>query len=271
VLTESVLGKKFVVQGGRPGLTRLQAQNDIVRVLNPEGASSVVLICEHASHHIPASFSDLGLETAHRLSHAVWDPGALAVAERLSRKLDAKLVASCISRLVYDCNRPPDAPGAMSEQSETVPVPGNQGLTEAQKAARVATYYEPFRAAVSDTLGSTQDPVLVTVHSFTPVYHGTPRAVEIGVLHDRDARLADALLAQDPGTFKVRRNAPYGPDDGVTHTLKEHALGQRYPNVMLEIRNDLIATQVQQEQMAEMVGNWLITAIKNVAREDRVG
>ena len=107
------------------------------------------------------------------------------------------------------------------------------------------------------------DPILVTVHSFTPIFHGNVRDVEIGILHDSDSRLADALLstssANTPRT--VRRNEPYGPTDGVTHTLKEHALPSGHLNVMLEVRNDLIATEVAQASMAKMISKWLECAL----------
>lgn len=236
---------------------------ETVVLTNVEGASRVVLVCEHASAHIPATFNHLGLGQADRSSHAVWDPGAGAVAIRLGVALDAKLVAGGVSRLVYDCNRPPEAPDAMPTQSEAITVPGNTGLDAMARMDRVRTYYSPFRAAVARAMEETEAPVLVTVHSFTPVYFGHPRTVEIGVLHDADTRLADAMLAISPDhtSLKVARNQPYGPQDGVTHTLREHALPDGHPNVMLEIRNDLIATPTQQEDMAEMIASWLSAAL----------
>jgi predicted N-formylglutamate amidohydrolase len=101
------------------------------------------------------------------------------------------------------------------------------------------------------------------VHSFTPVYHGVARSVEIGLLHDKDARLTDAMLAcaASNTTHVVERNQPYGPKDGVTHTLKEHALPHNRPNVMIEIRNDLIATEQAQKAMATMLSAWLTEAM----------
>ena len=112
-------------------------------------------------------------------------------------------------------------------------------------------------------VASKTDPVLVTVHSFTPIYYGKPRAVEVGVLHDADARLADALLSDLAGfaSMAVRRNEPYGPADGVTHTLKEHALPGGHLNVMLELRNDLLAGEAGQSAMAASLADWLTQAL----------
>lgn len=239
--------------------------DDVVRFINATGTSSVVLVCEHAASFIPASLDDLGLKAEDRQSHAAWDPGALAVATHLSEKLDAKLVAGAVSRLVYDCNRPPEARDAMPERSELIEVPGNVDLTAQARAERVKTYYEPFREAVAGTLSTTAEPILLTVHSFTPVYNGVRRDLDVGFLHDSDSRLADAMLAvASASSLTIRLNEPYGPADGVTHTLKEHAIPNGYPNLMIEIRNDLIATPEQQEQIASQLAGWLETALPHV-------
>lgn len=243
-----------------------------VEVINGGGSSSVVLACEHASAYIPARFNHLGLLPEHRKSHAAWDPGALALAREISEVLDAKLVAATTSRLVYDCNRPPGTESATPAKSEIVDVPGNAKLTTQERAARAAAYYVPFHAALSAQLEHTPNPVLVTIHSFTPVYHGIPRMVEIGVLHDDDRRLADALLdtaAQHTGRV-VARNAPYGPKDGVTHTLREHGVAGGHLNVMLELRNDLIQTPSRQKLKGRILAAWLQDAFARTGAQGRV-
>lgn len=243
---------------------------EAVEVINAGAKASVVLVCEHASRDIPAHFDGLGIDAAARESHVAWDPGALSVAREMSDDLNAVLVAGRVSRLVYDCNRPPEAPGAMPAQSEIFAIPGNTTLDDAARAERVARYYEPFRATLAATIKRVDAPVIVTVHSFTPIYHGKPRRVEIGILHDSDTRLADAMLAVAPEftDLKVERNEPYGPQDGVTHTLKEHGLAHGHPHVMLEIRNDLITTEAEQQQMAAMISNWLRAALARPEMKD---
>ncbi|MGX0902303.1 putative N-formylglutamate amidohydrolase [Roseovarius sp. MBR-79] len=227
-----------------------------VEILNPHGRGAAILVCEHASNHIPDAYRGLGLDAAARFSHAAWDPGALALAQLLSQALDAPLVAGRISRLVYDCNRPPDAPSAMPEQSETIAVPGNRGLDATARAARAKAVYEPFTKALTEVIAARQTPAaLVTVHSFSPTWFGTPRAVELGILHDADARLADLMLSGAPAlpARRIARNAPYGPEDGVTHTLRLHGLANDLPNVMLEVRQDLLTTEQAQRQMADEI------------------
>lgn len=244
-------------------MTANQVETIGVRVSRIAAQSDIVLICEHASHFIPDELNELGLSAKARHSHVAWDPGALAVAEALSEELDAVLIASSISRLVYDCNRPPHAADAIPLQSEAYDIPGNHGLTKNQKSDRIARYYFPFRDAVVDQLAKIEKPIIITIHSFTPIYLDTKRDVEIGILYDEDRRLADALfdVARRSKQYVVRRNEPYGPQDGVTHTLKEHAIPHGHLNVMLEIRNDLIAEPNAQLDMAKTLSSWITNAI----------
>lgn len=227
----------------------------------------MVLACEHASRYIPRSLHGLGLDDEAQRSHAAWDIGAEKTARALSDLLDAPLVAARISRLVYDCNRPPDSPAAMLAQSERFAVPGNRTLTEAQRAQRINEVFEPFSTLLADTLAAAGPGTsLVTVHSFTPVYDGRHRSVEIGILHDSDPRLANAMLASATAhtSLDVRRNDPYGPEDGVTCTLRRHGVAQGRVNVMIEIRNDLVATDAACTQMASMIAGWLKEALKTM-------
>ena len=233
-------------------------------VRNSEGGSEILLVCEHASKTIPAGLNNLDMDRQTSDSHVAWDPGALSVAKHLSTKLDATLIAAKFSRLVYDCNRPPEADGAMPAKSEIFFIAGNQNLPPEAKAARVAEIYVPFTNAIKDRiaarLAAGRPTVLVTLHSFTPIYFGETRKVELGILHDSDSTLADAILRL-PSTMNMRRNQPYGPEDGVTHTLKLHALPTGLLNVMIEIRNDLIVTETEQEKVAAELADMLTKAL----------
>ena len=233
-----------------------------VEVLNGRGSAPLVPVCEHASAFVPKSLEGLGLDPAHRLSHAAWDPGALAVARTMSEALDAPLVAARVSRLVYDCNRPPDAPGAMPEQSELIAVPGNRDIGPGERAARVAEVYWPFRDALSTLLEQRPEALLVTVHSFSPTWHGTPRPAEIGLLHDADPALARAMLAEAGGLpWRVELNVPYSAADGVTHTLAEHGTAAGRPAAMIEIRNDLIADTAAAQVMGRALAAICLAAL----------
>jgi len=236
-------------------------------VVNASGASPVIVVCEHASCFIPPELHSLGLGADNLKSHIVWDPGAIAVAQGISSRLDAVLVASQVSRLVYDCNRPPGSQDAVPAKSEIFEVPGNQALSQSDRDARIALVYEPFRASLEGVIAGRQSPgVIVTIHSFTRVYKGETREVELGILHDEDRRLADAMLTNSlrHTSLNVLRNEPYGPEDGVTHTLRETALPAGLHNVMIEIRNDLLTTRQEQDAMAAMLSGWIISGLREL-------
>jgi predicted N-formylglutamate amidohydrolase len=248
-------------------LTR--SEGDPVGMVNPDGAGDILIVCEHASSRLPASVGDLGLTDEVLKSHVAWDPGALAVAENLSAAFDAPLVYQQFSRLVYDCNRPPESPGAMPEVSEIYDIPGNCNLSEQERNARVEALYLPFHSRVEEVIearaAAGRGTVLVTMHSFTPVYFGKQREVEIGILHDDDARFADAMLSACDdldSPYRVRRNEPYGPADGVTHTLNLHAKARGMLNVMIEVRNDLIADEAGQARAADYLEELLKQALQ---------
>ncbi|OWO96133.1 N-formylglutamate amidohydrolase [Rhizobium esperanzae] len=234
-----------------------EADGDCVGIERIEGHSPVLLVCEHASKTLPARFGDLGLPSEALSSHIAWDPGALAVARGISQAVDATLVYQRFSRLIYDCNRPPSSPSAMPETSEIYAIPGNKDLSAEERLARTDSLYVPFhdaiRGLIRDRRARGQDTVIVTMHSFTPVYHGRQRAVELGILHDEDSRLADRMLdaAADAPLYRIERNQPYGPEDGVTHTLILHGLSNGLRNVMIEVRNDLITDDGGQRVMAD--------------------
>ncbi|PCJ07875.1 MAG: N-formylglutamate amidohydrolase [Rhodobacteraceae bacterium] len=244
-----------------------------VEISNPEGSGAALILCEHASNHFPAQFGNLGMQVADQDSHAAWDPGARAIAQHLSQALDAPMVASRVSRLVFDCNRPPEAASAMPEKSELIEVPGNRDLTAEQRQKRVNEVYLPFCHAVSDVIKARQQAglqtVLITVHSFTPVYFGKQRSVEIGILHDDDTSMADAMLANVRllSHRRVERNQPYGPQDGVTHSLRLHGMANGLANVMLEVRNDLLRSPDDEIKMAEELLVLIRPALATLAQQ----
>jgi predicted N-formylglutamate amidohydrolase len=217
---------------------------------NTGGLAPLLLVCEHASARIPERFGTLGLEPSDVRAHIGWDIGALDLARELSARLDAPLVHAGMSRLVYDCNRPPESPTAIRAESEHWAIPGNIGLTATERAERVEHCYLPFLALLERSVERAIDrapagtrPTIVTIHTFTPVFNGVRREVDLGVLHGSDPSLAERILASSASTgLRAVRNAPYGPEDGVLHTVEQQAVARGLPGVMLEVRNDLVDT-----------------------------
>lgn len=236
-------------------------------VYNPEGQGPAVLICEHAGNQVPGQLANLGLRKGHLDSHIGWDIGTAAVARQIATLLDSPLIMQRFSRLVIDCNRPADSIDAIVERSDNVVIPGNLTISDEHRRSRYEKIYLPFHSTVRRILDEqTQvysDRALVTVHSFTPVLNGRNRRLDLGILHDVDRRLADRLLSKldEESSWICRRNEPYGPDDGVTYTLKEHAISRGLQNVMFEIRNTLILDSQGQQEWAMRLAMLLSEAL----------
>lgn len=236
-----------------------------VQVSNPDGASPYLLVCEHAGNAIPAALDALGLPDDERVRHIAWDIGAAAVAQGISDALDAPLFLQPYSRLVIDCNRPWDAQTLVPAVSDGTEVPGNHGLDDAQRRQRWDVVHQPFHGAIAATLDHQPRRALVTVHSFTPVLrsHPEPRALHLGLLYDlRDSRLADAmfdaLVAAEPD-LRVERNQPYAVEGLSDYAIPVHGLQRGIPNVLIEIRHDLIATPAGQAEWSQRLARALAT------------
>lgn len=234
-----------------------------VRVTNRSGSSPFIVICDHASNWLPKKYGRLGLSETDLLRHIGWDPGALPVAEALAKLLDAPLVASGVSRLAIDCNRPLHASDLIPAVSETTVIPGNVSLSDIERAERITLSWQPFHDAIERLLGERaaedKDTRLISIHSFTPTYKGISRPWEIGVLHDEDERLSAPLIAalQTVGGITIGDNQPYSPADNVYYTLEAHGRSRNLPCVMIEIRNDEITDVAGQQKWAGILADVL--------------
>jgi predicted N-formylglutamate amidohydrolase len=243
---------------------------DPVRVLRPEGASDFVLAADHAGQLIPRALGTLGLDASEQLRHIAWDIGIAAVTETLSDGLDATAVLQTYSRLVIDCNRAPNHPTSIPTISETTPIPGNEGLKAAARAARRAAIFDPYHAAIAELLDRRSNAgassVLVAMHSFTPVFKGAARRVEVGVLYHHETRLSRIMLdlLRGEGDLVVGANEPYAITDDSDYTVPVHGEGRGIDHVEIEIRQDLIADPAGQAQWAERMARLLAAADKGL-------
>jgi predicted N-formylglutamate amidohydrolase len=227
-----------------------------VRVLREAGRSDLFLTADHAGRAIPRSLGQLGLPDSELDRHIAWDIGIAGVTQRLSAALDATAVLQAYSRLVIDCNREPSVPSSIPEISETTDVPGNRGLSAEARAARREKIFEPYHVRIAALLdarqAAAQRTVYVAMHSFTPVFKGESRAMQVGVLYNRDVRLAAIMLEllRAEGDLVVGDNAPYAVSDVTDYGVPVHAERRGLPHVEIEIRQDLIADEAGQAQWA---------------------
>jgi predicted N-formylglutamate amidohydrolase len=235
-----------------------------------DGGSRFVITCDHAGHRLPRALGSLGLGREDLQRHIAWDIGARGVAMRLGAELDAFVACQRYSRLVIDCNRDPAVSSSIPEISETTPIPGNLGLSAEQRAVRRQAVFDPYHARIRALLDERQAAarriVFVAMHSFTPVFKGESRAMQVGVLYNRDARLADIMLEllRAEGDLTVGDNAPYAVSDVTDYTVPVHAERRGLPHVEIEIRQDLIADVAGQAAWAARFERLLPAAIERL-------
>lgn len=240
-----------------------------VAVENAEGAGPIVFVCDHASNYFPAPYDNsLGISEDDKSAHIAWDPGALGVARGLAEKLNAPLIHTTVSRLIIDCNREEDREDLIPALSETTRIAGNEALAPEERRFRLDLAHRPFHDAIGKVLDLRRDcglpTAVVSIHSFTPVYKGKARPWEIGLISDRDRRLADPVLAdlRARGDLTVGDNEPYAPSDGVYYTIRRHGEDRRLPCLMIEIRNDEVKTSSEENRWSEILAPMLERAMQ---------
>lgn len=238
-----------------------------VFVHRSEGASPFLLSCDHAGRLLPRSLGRLGLPDHELDRHIAYDIGALEVSRRLADALDAVLIGQLYSRLVIDCNRPPGVDSSVPTISESTAIPGNAGLTEADRRARTDEIFRPYHdrlaAEIDQRLSEGRRTVLVAMHSFTPSYKGVARPWHIGTLYGRDGRLAaalrDALIRETD--LVVGDNEPYSVSDDTDYAIPVHGERRGILHVGIEIRQDLITERAGQTKWGAILSRCLPDAL----------
>ena len=249
--------------------------SDPFHILNPDGASRWVILCDHASNRVPdAVGGTLGLAPADMARHIAFDPGPAGGVAGLAERLDAPAVLSDFSRLVIDPNRGEDDPTLLMKLYDGTIIPANRHADAAERERRLALFHRPYHAAVARLLAAREAPALCSVHSFTPQLRGRPpRPWHVGVLFvEADRRLSDPLIArlEAEGDICVGANEPYGgnlPGD----SMDRHALSHGRPHVLIELRNDLIFDDAGQRRWADRLAPMLDAALEEAedARDGR--
>jgi predicted N-formylglutamate amidohydrolase len=232
------------------------------------GRAPFVVICDHAGRRLPHKLGSLGLSVQELASHIAWDIGAASVARKLASSLDAFVAWQPYSRLAIDCNRPLEASDSIATHSERTFVPGNQNVQEQESEARAAEIFIPYHEQIRAELDRRRDDhlpaLLVSVHSFTPVFLDVFRPWHIGVLFNRDKSLAEPLLQllREERDLVVGCNEPYAASDISDFSIVYHGEKRGITPVEIEIRQDLIADEAGQIAWAERLARLLVLAAR---------
>ena len=216
--------------------------NHSFEVLNAKGNADIILICEHASNHIPPEYNNLGLENDFLEKHIAWDIGMEQLTRKLSERLDAPAIIATFSRLLIDPNREEDHATLIPMTSDNILIPGNQNLATTEIGQRKERYYHAFHdraeELVKDKILAHHVPLIYGMHSFTPKMNRFMRPWHAGMLWNKDPRLAEALIdSLSVRGFNVGNNEPYSGRD-LFFTMNRHGDDHGVPHVTIEIRQD---------------------------------
>jgi predicted N-formylglutamate amidohydrolase len=210
--------------------------------------SRLLFVCDHASNALPERYGALGLDSGLFDTHIASDIGAAEVTRTIAAEFGAAAILARWSRLLIDLNRGADDPTLVMKLSDGTIIPGNARIDEAEIAWRLEEYFTPYHAAIAQELREMRSrgvlPVILSIHSFTPVWKGRRRPWEVGILWDRDARLARPMIDKLEQTgLNVGDNEPYS-GELENDCLYRHGTLHGLPHVLIEIRQDLIATDI---------------------------
>jgi predicted N-formylglutamate amidohydrolase len=269
------LRKKLLNNAGVSSLLLETADVPPVHEYNTAGRSPFLITCDHYGRLIPRVLGDLGLPESELRRHIAWDIGIAGVAEQLSDHLGAHLIAQRYSRLVIDCNRPPHVASSIPLISEATTIPGNEGLSLEAAEARREKIFDPYHRRIDEIIDSRvhagMPTVLVSMHSFTPVYAGIARPWHIGTLYHRDTILPPLLLKalRNEGDLVVGDNEPYAVGDETDYTIPVHAEMRGLMNTGIEIRQDLIADQAGEKSWADRLAR-IFVGIEATMRTEKL-
>jgi len=244
------------------------------RIRPANGPSGLIFLCDHAANALPEGYGTLGLAPELLTTHIAYDIGAAAVVRSLAARFAAPAILGCWSRLLVDLNRGEDDPTLVMKLSDGSVIAGNREAGPEEIARRIARFHAPYHAAVAAEMARSQDqgcvPVLVSIHSFTPVWKGCQRLCEVGVLWHRDGRLARPLMTRLAAAgLTVGDNEPYaGGLEG--DTLDRHGTANGFAHVLIEIRQDKIATAPQAEAFAGRLEPVLRAALADMGPPQRL-
>ena len=222
-----------------------------------------LVICDHASNKIPLEYENLGISNNDLESHRAFDLGASDVAIELYKLLDCNLVMANFSRLLIDPNRGEDDPTLIPKLSEGKVIKGNINISmyknDIERNKRFLQFYLPYHKQISKFIKKSLDygkiPKILSIHSFTPIWKGKKREIDVGILWDRDDRLSKIFL-NSLKNIKLGDNKPYS-GRLKNDTLYKHATSHGIPHVLIELRQDLLKKEKEKLRWAKKIHNVL--------------
>lgn len=234
---------------------------------NTASSSPILIVCDHASNYVPQTLNSLGIEAQYFEQHIAYDMGAAIVTRKLAEQLNASAVLAGFSRLVIDANRFLTAHDSVPTISDGIAIKGNEALLSKDVLVRIEELFIPYHDAINRVVAGIckhySMPLIMSVHSYTPVFQGFERPWEIGVVWEGDDGVATMLMnyLRQNTDYHVGDNEPYHACNPVGYTMKTHAESKNFPHTMVEIRQDLVADEKGQQAFADVLAAALLSIL----------
>ncbi|MDC0032322.1 N-formylglutamate amidohydrolase [Pelagibacteraceae bacterium] len=225
---------------------------------------SLLIIVDHASNFIPPKYKNLGLPKSLTESHIAYDLNIFNLSNRINALLDSDIVYGGHSRLIIDLNRGLNDPTLIPSISDKKLIPGNIGINSREFNFRKIRFYNSYHSKIDRIINEKKIKQIISMHSFNPYFKGKKRKTEIGILSNKDRRYSDLLIKQMVKSKKyiIGDNVPYKgelKDD----TLYKHGLKKNILHTLIEVRNDLINTEIKVNKISQFI----VSSLRKINKE----
>ena len=225
----------------------------------------LLIVADHASNYIPKKYNNLGLKKKDVTTHKAYDPGVKDLAINLSNKFNSHLILGKYSRLLIDYNRDVNDPTLISVISDRKLILGNKKITKQERIYRINKIYRPYHDKINKKILEKKINVIISLHSFNPIFKGRKRFLEYGILSNEDRRLSDLIIKELKRKKNfVGDNKPYR-GSLIGDTLYKHALKKGIYHSLIEIRNDLLSNVKKIDQVSNLMYRVINNSIKSLS------
>ncbi len=221
----------------------------------------ILIVVDHASNYIPMRYKNLGLSNKLLASHIAYDLNILNLSNKINNLFNSNIITSKYSRLLIDLNRGSQDPTLIPSISEKNIIPGNININRNEKNFRITKIYKPYHSKINQIILKNKIKLILSLHSFNPYFKNEKRQTEIGILSNEDRRFSDLLIKQmkKSGKFKIGDNIPY-KGNLIDDTLYKHGLKKNIFHTLIEIRNDLINSEIKVNNIARFI----VSSVKKI-------
>ena len=228
--------------------------------------SQILIVVDHASNFIPKENNKLGLPNSLLNQHIAFDIGIKELSLDLSNRLQCNTIQGKYSRLLIDLNRDLDDPTVIPEIVDGKIIPGNIGLSKSEVQLRVTKIYNKYHHEIDRIIRNEKVKVILSLHSFNPIFKSKKRLLEFGILSNEDKNLSNIIINQLRfQKLNVGDNMPY-KGNLIGDTMYRHGLRNNLPHALIEVRNDLLSNASKIKRISNLLHDTIAESLKQLAK-----